>query len=545
MTSVVGRIGQLAWVGTLVWAVGAAGPALGQTTGQASGAPDTSVAHRPAGAPGQASAPSPPQGGSIIGLVVDSLYGRPLVGAQISVEGVNSQAFTDSTGRFRVDSVPAGRYRIGVFHPLLDSLELSIASPPLAVAAGKTLSVIFATPSAATFVRLSCGDMAVDTMAGIGRAVLIGHVLDAETDAPAAGVRVSLHWIDIQASPSIGVHRIVRVRDTTTGPSGQFRFCHLPSQLAGTARATSVTADSVAVSRPYAMNGRLVGFLVLHVPGIDTAARHSAHGAPSDGSAVSLAGGGVLTGRVTRPDGGGPFAGAQVMVLGSKQTAVTGDSGQFTLRGLPTGSRTLEVRALGWEPVTLAVDLAQRETRQVVVPLAIKTAVLQAVVVTATLNAGLHRVGYDARKQMGIGHFLGPDDIANRNAFEFADLMMGMPGVLRRPGPNGEDYLTGSRGGGGCVGYYVDGIQYHEMTRGDINTYVRPDDIGAVEMYQPSEAPAQYAYSAPSMSAPSMSGGGGRGNAMMRSAGTMGATSGSGGTGCVKILIWTKGRLGL
>jgi len=253
----------------------------------------------------------------------------------------------------------------------------------------------------------------------------------------------------------------------------------------------------------------------------------------------------VLTGRVIRSDGSGPFAGAQVMVLGSNQTAVTNDSGQFTLRGLAAGSRTLEVRALGWEPVTMSVDLAQREPRQVTVPLEVKTAVLRAVVVTATLNAGLQRVGFDTRKHMGIGRFLGPDDIAKRNPFEFVDIMAGMPGLVRRPGPYGEDYLAATRGMGSCVRYVVDGVPYQEVTPGDINTLVQADDIGAVEVYQPSESPAQYAYSPPVMSAGSPTFGR-MGRAGTPRPGTMGTNGGAGGgTGCMKVIIWTKGRLGV
>ena len=419
--------------------------AHGQGTPQPA-AHDTAASHHaaPAGAPSN----TPSTMGAIVGIVLDSLHGGALKGAQVSVEGFNTLAMTDSTGRFRVDSVPPGKYRIGIFHPLLDSLGLSIASPPLSVAADSTIAVVFATPSAPTFLRLVCGPIQIDSMAGVGPSVVVGQVLDAETEAPVANTKVSLSWVEILASAKIGLHRIQRSRDTTTGPNGGFRFCHLPSRLDGVARAISATADSGAVSRPLALNGRLVFTLVLHVPGTvqpagtSSGRTSSGHGtagtAAADTSSAAQPGsvtGSVLTGRVMRSDTTAPFAGAQVTVLGSKPTAVTNDSGYFTLRGLPTGSRTLAVRALGWEPVTMPVDLTMRETRQITVPLAVKTAVLRAVIVTATLNAGLQRVGYDNRKHLGIGHFLGPDDIANRNAFEFVDLMAGMPGVNRRPGP--------------------------------------------------------------------------------------------------------------
>jgi hypothetical protein len=521
------------WLVVVAWTLGCTLAAAGSAVGQTPSAPGTASPAAPAAPPSSY--------GAIAGLVVDSLNGGTLAGAQIAVDGLNALAMTDSNGRFRIDSVPPGKYRIGIFHPLLDSLALSIATVPLKIAADSTLEVVLGTPSAISFIHLVCGNIQIDTMNGIGPSVIVGRVLDAETEAPQPQAKVTLSWVDIQVAASIGLRRIQRVRDTTTGPGGEFRFCHLPSHLNGVARAFGSTADSGAVTRPYALMGHLVGAVVLHVPGAGPP--HDQPVAAANGTAAPSAGS-VLTGRVIGSDGSGPFAGAQVMVRGSNQTAVTNDSGQFTLRGLPTGSRTLEVHALGWEPVTMPVDLAQREPRQVTVPLEVKTAVLRAVVVTATLNAGLHRVGFDSRKQMGIGRFLGPDDIAKRNAFEFVDLMAGMPGVVRRPGPSGEDYLAATRGMASCVRYVVDGSPYQEMSPGDINTFVRADDIGAVEVYQPNESPAQYAYSAPTMTAGSPTFG--RMGTGARRAGTMGANGGSGGgTSCMKIVIWTKSRLGL
>jgi carboxypeptidase family protein len=260
---------------TLAFAVATARTASSQSSSAPTGAPHTAPR----------TAPSP--FGVITGIVVDSLYGRRLVGAQISVEGLNNLAMTDSAGRFTIDSVPPGKYRIGVFHPLLDSLILSIASPPLQVFADSTLGLILATPSAPTFIRLVCGPIQIDTMAGIGPSVVVGRVLNAETEAPVAGVRVTLSWTDIQAGTNIGVHRIQRIRDTTTGPGGGFRFCNLPPSVNGVARAIIATADSGAVSRPLSLNGRLVVALVLHVPAAAKPATNSTHGtASSDGRAT-------------------------------------------------------------------------------------------------------------------------------------------------------------------------------------------------------------------------------------------------------------------
>src|SRR6185312_3309723 len=62
---------------------------------------------------------------SVVGIVGDSLHGGPLAGAIILLDGQSREAVTDSIGRFRIDSVSAGRYRVGIFHPVLDSLGTS------------------------------------------------------------------------------------------------------------------------------------------------------------------------------------------------------------------------------------------------------------------------------------------------------------------------------------------------------------------------------------------------------------------------------------
>ncbi len=477
---------------------------------------------------------APSRFGVIAGLVADSLYGGPLVGAQISIEGINSEVLSDSMGRFRLDSVPPGRYRIGIFHPLLDSLGMSIASPPLEVAADSTLSLVFATPSAPTIVRLDCGALPADIGDTAATSLIIGRVLDAETDAPVAGAHVSLRWGHFQSTLAAKMRRVQAQWDTTTGPTGEFRFCHVPARFAGVARATRIAADTSGVSRPYSMKGGLVRFLVLHVPAADSEAQ----------TARATSGPATLTGRVVRAgngeDRGVPFIGAVVTIDGALDTAITGDSGQFTLHRLPTGSHTLEVRALGWEPEVFPIELSRRTVRNVIVPLATKTAILDAVVITATLNAGLHRIGFDARKRLGIGHFLGPEDIARATASEFVDLMITMPGVRRRFDESGNSYLAPTRGTIGCVSYVIDGLPFLEATPGQINDVIPVTEIAAVEIYQATEAPPGLQYTQPPTPAP-------------RSLTRQGAlTSGSidslgkaGGSSCVKIYIWTKTKLGL
>src|ERR1700693_5517179 len=66
----------------------------------------------------------------IVGMVIDSLNGTYLSGAEVVIEGAKTTLFTDSLGRFRVDSLPPGTYQLGVFHPLLDTLGISLTTQP-------------------------------------------------------------------------------------------------------------------------------------------------------------------------------------------------------------------------------------------------------------------------------------------------------------------------------------------------------------------------------------------------------------------------------
>ena len=453
---------------------------------------------------------------TVEGVVVDSLHGGPLVGAEVMAEGMDRLGITDSTGHFRIDSVAAGRYRLGLFHPLLDSIGVGIVSPPVPVVAGQTLEVALATPSPAATVALACGGAPPpsDTSIGVGPSALLGRVLDAETDEPVAGVRVSLFWNQIKMDRS-GLHQRRLVRDTVSGRSGEFRFCALPASLEGIVRIAADTGTRDFIGRAFAMNRRLVGFAVLRVPRVAptaTAAARTPTGAPTDSSGKATPGA-VLTGRVTTSEGG-PVPGAQIQLVGGSRSTTTGDSGQFTLRGLPTGTRTVSVLAVGWNPVERPVDLALRAPSQIVIPMGVRTAVLDTVVVAARLKAGYDRVGFNQRKARGVGRYLDATEIERRGAGDFFGLMAGMPGVRLALGRGAHPFLAGTRSGNGCIGYFVDGTQYREMTRGDIDNFVRPEEIGGIEVYQPLDGPVHYV---------------GGANAM----------------GCVTIMIWTKSTLGL
>src|SRR5215207_4504316 len=72
--------------------------------------------------------PSGRQLASITGTVYDSLVANgPLASAEVVVQGTDFVAVTDPSGRFRIDSVPAGRSVLRFYHPTLDSLGFAAA----------------------------------------------------------------------------------------------------------------------------------------------------------------------------------------------------------------------------------------------------------------------------------------------------------------------------------------------------------------------------------------------------------------------------------
>ena len=109
-----------------------------------------------AGAGGLHAQVTRPHYGRVVGVVIDSLHNTPLAHADVQIEGTARIAHSDGDGNFHFDSVPAGPIHLAVFHPLLDSLGLAIASPRLTVRGGDTLLVTLATPSGTALAASEC-----------------------------------------------------------------------------------------------------------------------------------------------------------------------------------------------------------------------------------------------------------------------------------------------------------------------------------------------------------------------------------------------------
>ena len=185
-----------------------------------------------ASAVGQGQNTPPPAAGyaTVSGTAFDSVRGGPLVGATLTVEGSFRHAISDSSGRFHIDSVEPGERRIGIFHPILDSLGIGISSPVLALRTGDVLSVALATPSPRTIAARICRNAMPPSDGQAGPVLLIGRLLDGDTEEPVASARVEVSWLHV-AMTNAGLHRIQIRRAFITDPSGAFHFCQLPADI--------------------------------------------------------------------------------------------------------------------------------------------------------------------------------------------------------------------------------------------------------------------------------------------------------------------------
>jgi hypothetical protein len=409
----------------------------------------------------------------IAGVVIDSLNGRFLAGADVLVEGAQATTLTDSLGKFRIDGLQPGTYQVGVFHPLLDTLGLTLATQPFHIGADSATFIVLAVPSAATIIRRACPARP----RAQGTSAVIGQVHDPETLLPVAGAEVSIAWSQIDVSKAAGVVRTPHMIYDSTDASGAFRICGLPNSMKATLQAKR--GKSVTAEIPIALgeeDSELFARTLL-LSRVDSGAK---------------VGNATVSGRVVL-EGAPTSAGSRVEVVGTDQVALTNDKGEFTMTKLPSGSQVLLARHLGFGAQTVAVDLNSREPQRVTIKLPKFVAMIEPVVVNARRAQNLDRVGFTQRQKSGQGFYLGPDQLKDRHPTRLTDIFRTVPGLRVSSTPDGD--IVGSNrnvGGNDCVNYVVDDMPWQSAEPGDINQFVNPSEVVAVEVYQGPGAPAQY-----------------------------------------------------
>ena len=493
----------------------AASPALGQAAPKA-GAIGGTMSAPPRGAParptaGAADDPAPARGAppasvahamAIYGVVYDSLAGEPLVRATVQFVSSADRAHaysteTDSLGRYRIGGLAPGRYLAGFIHGDVDALGVEIRPLLVDLYPDSAAQVNFSIPGSRTMLPALCGantpagrstgTTADETVMALlqpkAPGALTGSVRDAETGTPIPGAKVVVTWKELKSSGGTLINAPRRVPAVVRADGG-FTACGLPADvdLVASAEAKSrrtglvdVRLSSGRLSRRDFLLGDSASATVVTIP--DTAA-------PREGRLavpVTVARGKARLNGVVRTPDGQPVNGATVLVYGTDAKGQTSPTGTFSLTGLPAGTYSAEVRAIGYAPKRVAVNLSATHALSVTIPLDQRVQQIEGVVVTADRSKlAKDYTGFLDRVKHGMGHYVTEEQLANRQAIMFTDVLRMTPGM--NVVPNGSmGYAV--QGRGGCTpDVYLDGMPIIDGAS-SLNDLINPNDVSGVEIY--------------------------------------------------------------
>lgn len=438
-----------------------------------------------------ASAPRP-TAATISGVVYDSTAKAPLAGADIQlVDAANPAvlgptATSDASGHYTLNDVPDGRYKLGFFHAVLDSIGVDLPPRDVTVASHRSMRVDLAIPAPARIRGAVCGNAAASQDQG---ALVLGIVRDANDGSPAAGVSVTGEWMEIAIDRG-GMFRRMPTRTATTGDNGWFALCNVPSggTMSLSAAKGADSTDRIEVEVP------AEGFLrhELFIGSTRTVVT-TVPSRPSDSVAAKQVrvhyGNGRVTGTVIAADGRNPLSGAQVSIVGGPR-ATSNDKGEFAITDAPMGTRMLEVRHLGYYPDRQRVDVVAGALPLQVV-LSTFRAVLDTVKIRARRLADRHDSGFEERKRSGLGKYLTSDDIAKRGSAFTSGIFRSISGVRV---VNDSIQMRGIfKDADWCTPeIYVDGRYLYSADGQELDAAMLPRDIAAIEVYTEANVPPQF-----------------------------------------------------
>ena len=210
---------------------------------------------------------------------------------------------------------------------------------------------------------------------------------------------------------------------------------------------------------------------------------------------------GSVTG-VVRNQNGTTIPGAAVVAVGTASRVDADGAGGFALTDVAAGSRIVEARAIGYPPAQVQVMIRPGGSQQLTIVLGDSAHVLDPVTVEASYQPYLARVGFERRRNTGVGHFLDTTDIRSAGAVQFEEVFRMVPGVQLRP--NGSSYLVELQRGRGQVtnrefanycppSYFIDGVYFPLPPVETPSVPVAPEEILAIEIYANLfSAPMQY-----------------------------------------------------
>ncbi|MBC8087102.1 MAG: TonB-dependent receptor [Phycisphaerae bacterium] len=419
---------------------------------------------------------------SISGTVRDSLARQPLAGAIVQAalaDGAVQLTRTtdaDTLGRFTIDSLPVGRYLLGFFHPMLDSLGIELPLRELVVTRKGAERVDLAIPSAESFRNIICGKKSTSRAKADGGALIFGIVRNASDRLPAAEATVALEWLEIVLNEGRVVRRVPRMV-VKTAVNGWYAMCNVPGTGALTLSAArgADSTDYLELEMPDGKFLRRDIYLAnATTPEIIAATR--------------------LSGSIVAADGATPITGAEVSLSETSRTR-TNDRGEWTLPGATPGTHMLEVRAVGFYPARRAVDVMDG-AQPVNVRLATLKSVLGTVRVTAQRTLLSNMKDFEMRRKSAIGQFISAADIERKQPVAVSDIFRLIPGITvwtdRDTMITRVQFRRGAFDGPCYPDTFLDGKALGVLSVDQLDNLVVVKEIRGIEIYVGHNVPVQF-----------------------------------------------------
>ncbi len=443
------------------------------------------------------------------GELLDSLSGKLLIGARVSLSAGAPIATTDVNGRFRLPRVLPGEYSMDIRTSALDSIRSSSRVRVSIVAGMPKLSL--RVPTAAQLIASLCGKQDMGE-GGQRKGAIVGTVHTRTDSGAVAGVRVVADWTEssVGSPASPGSGEVNKRVETRTNSEGAFRLCGVPvaTQLSARALPDSGRTETRSVVLSDDQRFASTTFSVDYTK-----------------QAIASFRGVVQTDSTFRP-----IAGAEVLLPDYSLSTRTDVNGAFVLAEVPPGVHKVMVRQIGYASLstTLSFESNEEQSRRLIL---LPLNVLDSVVVVAT-RADRALLDFEENRKIGLGHFLTRSDLARIESLSMSSALAMVPGLgLARGRSNayimsthyvipisGARDCAGAGGGGGgggstlyapnmterlqgivCGCYsqvYIDGtlVNGGKPTEPFNVNSIPPASIEAIEWYSgPAQTPTRYA----------------------------------------------------
>lgn len=368
-------------------------------------------------------------GGSVRGVVYDSLLRQPLAGVMVWIDDT-TQTITDTRGRFLFSDVPAGERRLRFDNPELDTVGFPRMTRQITVASRRETHADLGVPSLATLYRHLCSRRLPTASHDAPLAsILVGTILDAATGRRVALARVQASWLSVETDAPPFFER--QTLETRSDSLGGYVLCGLPvgtgiSLIAAGGPDLTGVVDVPVTRRNFAVQNLYVS--------LDSSTTDSATG-------LRL-GHAVIVGQARTEYG--PVPDVEVGVDGAAAAWRTGPDGGFRLDRLPAGTQVVMARAVGYGALRQVVHLRGGDTVRL-------TLTLHRLTTLDTIRIIGHRnpdvVALMSRLEQGFGYIMTGDRLLS--AEDVPALLATVPG-LAVAGPPGVGCTQGTRNDEHC-----------------------------------------------------------------------------------------------